>query len=83
MQRAELEELRQREANLTALQAIGTRKKARLDLPGGSGDSITNGSTHSVSTGSVRIVYTALIHHNWLRYQLSHIPSVVEDKLRI
>lgn len=31
MQRAELEELRQREANLTALQAIGPRKKARLD----------------------------------------------------
>lgn len=35
MQRAEMEELRQREANLTALQAIGTRKKPRLgDAPG-------------------------------------------------
>lgn len=33
MQRVELEELRQREANLTALQAIGPRKKPRLDLP--------------------------------------------------
>uniref|UniRef100_A0A1B6M7Q2 TAFH domain-containing protein n=1 Tax=Graphocephala atropunctata TaxID=36148 RepID=A0A1B6M7Q2_9HEMI len=31
MQRAEMEELRQREANLTALQAIGPRKKPRLD----------------------------------------------------
>ncbi|XP_032526474.2 transcription initiation factor TFIID subunit 4 isoform X3 [Danaus plexippus] len=31
MQRAELEELRQREANLTALQAIGPRKKPRTD----------------------------------------------------
>ncbi|XP_028176985.1 transcription initiation factor TFIID subunit 4 isoform X2 [Ostrinia furnacalis] len=39
MQRAELEELRQREANLTALQAIGPRKKPRLDGPGGAGDS--------------------------------------------
>ncbi|XP_041986453.1 transcription initiation factor TFIID subunit 4 [Aricia agestis] len=33
MQRAELEELRQREANLTALQAIGPRKKPRIDGP--------------------------------------------------
>ncbi|KAK0082687.1 hypothetical protein PV326_007076 [Microctonus aethiopoides] len=31
MQRAEMEELRQREANLTALQAIGPRKKPKLD----------------------------------------------------
>lgn len=31
MQRAEMEELRQREANLTALQAIGPRKKAKLE----------------------------------------------------
>lgn len=36
MQRAEMEELRQRDANLTALQAIGPRKKPRLD-----GDSTT------------------------------------------
>ncbi|XP_022832431.1 transcription initiation factor TFIID subunit 4 isoform X6 [Spodoptera litura] len=51
MQRAELEELRQREANLTALQAIGPRKKARLDLPGGSGDSISNGAGHTAAPG--------------------------------
>lgn len=31
MQRAEMEELRQRDANLTALQAIGPRKKPKLD----------------------------------------------------
>lgn len=31
MQRAELEELRQREANTTALLAIGPRKKAKVD----------------------------------------------------
>lgn len=31
LQRAEMEELRQREANMTALQAIGPRKKIRLD----------------------------------------------------
>jgi len=37
MQRAEMEELRQREANLTALQAIGVRKKPRLDLAGTTG----------------------------------------------
>lgn len=39
MQRVELEELRQREANATALQAIGPRKKQRLDGEGMSGSS--------------------------------------------
>ncbi len=34
MQRAEMEELRQREANMTALQAIGIRKKPKLELTG-------------------------------------------------
>jgi len=34
MQRAEMEELRQREANLTALQAIGPRKKPKLETGG-------------------------------------------------
>ncbi|XP_013112600.2 transcription initiation factor TFIID subunit 4 isoform X3 [Stomoxys calcitrans] len=38
MQRAEMEELRQRDANMTALQAIGPRKKLKLDGDGtGSG----------------------------------------------
>jgi transcription initiation factor TFIID subunit 4 len=37
MQRAEMEELRQREANMTALQAIGIRKKPKLDLAGTTG----------------------------------------------
>ncbi|CAH0716676.1 unnamed protein product, partial [Brenthis ino] len=46
MQRAELEELRQREANLTALQAIGPRKKPRLDGPGGAGDSVPGTANH-------------------------------------
>lgn len=36
MQRVALEEMRQRDANLTALQAIGPRKKPKLDIPGGS-----------------------------------------------
>lgn len=31
MQRAEMEELRQRDANMTALQAIGPRKKLKTD----------------------------------------------------
>lgn len=37
MQRAEMEELRQREANMTALQAIGQRKKPKLDVAGTTG----------------------------------------------
>ncbi|XP_046807138.1 transcription initiation factor TFIID subunit 4 isoform X5 [Lucilia cuprina] len=36
MQRAEMEELRQRDANMTALQAIGPRKKLKLDSDGAS-----------------------------------------------
>lgn len=39
MQRVEMEELRQREANATALQAIGPRKKPRLDGDGHMGSS--------------------------------------------
>lgn len=35
LQRAEMEELRQREANLTALQAIGPRKKMKLEAADG------------------------------------------------
>lgn len=31
MQRAEIEEMRQREANMTALLAIGPRKRIKLD----------------------------------------------------
>ncbi|VEN36201.1 unnamed protein product [Callosobruchus maculatus] len=44
MQRVEMEELRQREANATALQAIGPRKKPKLD-----GDPMTGGP--QASTG--------------------------------
>lgn len=36
MQRAELEEMRQREANTTALLAIGPRKKAKIESLTGS-----------------------------------------------
>ncbi|XP_034255837.1 transcription initiation factor TFIID subunit 4 isoform X2 [Thrips palmi] len=47
MQRAEMEEVRQREANMTALQAIGPRKKPRLDgsLNDGSVTTPGNGAT--------------------------------------
>ena len=40
LQQAEAEEVRQREANLTALAAIGPRKKRKLDL-GESGVSVS------------------------------------------
>lgn len=50
MQRAEMEELRQREANMTALQAIGIRKKPKLDLAG--------------TTGSYNQVQSNLILHS-------------------
>lgn len=50
MQRAEMEELRQREANLTALQAIGPRKKPRLGPNIGDG-SITESNTAEIMLG--------------------------------
>lgn len=47
IQRAEMEEMRQREANLTALQAIGPRKKARLGA--GPNDNVSSMETNSTS----------------------------------
>ncbi|XP_034946666.1 transcription initiation factor TFIID subunit 4-like isoform X2 [Chelonus insularis] len=51
MQRAEMEELRTREANLTALQAIGPRKKPRLDTTStnNSGNSNLNASASGLN----------------------------------
>lgn len=51
MQRAEMEEARQREANQTALQAIGPRKKPKLDL-GGSSVSSSGGTAGLGGTGA-------------------------------
>jgi transcription initiation factor TFIID subunit 4 len=48
LQRAEQEEIRQREANLTALQAIGPRKKAKLE----SAASTSLGSSASMASSS-------------------------------
>ncbi|XP_020714454.1 transcription initiation factor TFIID subunit 4 isoform X4 [Ceratitis capitata] len=51
MQRAEMEELRQRDANMTALQAIGPRKKIKLDgdASGAGGNSNNSGALGSTS----------------------------------
>lgn len=53
MQRAEMEELRQREANMTALQAIGIRKKPKLDLAG------TTGSYNQVKIKFREFIYNS------------------------
>lgn len=42
MQRAEMEELRQRDANLTALQAIGPRKKPKLESDATASGTVNN-----------------------------------------
>lgn len=52
MQRAEMEEARQREANQTALQAIGPRKKPKLDV-GDLGSNAATSGTGSTSTGGL------------------------------
>ncbi|CAL1296222.1 unnamed protein product [Larinioides sclopetarius] len=49
MQRAEIEELRQREANMTALLAIGPRKKFKPDPGSVSGDQAGNGESSASS----------------------------------
>lgn len=72
MQRAEMEELRQREANMTALQAIGIRKKPKLDLAG------TTGSYNQVSNNN-KIQSTCLIKfvsiaHSDLPLLLDQVP---------
>ncbi|KAK2586840.1 hypothetical protein KPH14_009778 [Odynerus spinipes] len=54
MQRAEMEELRQREANLTALQAIGPRKKPKLDAGGPANSPGSNSSLNTSVTGMNR-----------------------------
>uniref|UniRef100_A0A6V7I563 Transcription initiation factor TFIID component TAF4 C-terminal domain-containing protein n=1 Tax=Bracon brevicornis TaxID=1563983 RepID=A0A6V7I563_9HYME len=54
MQRAEMEELRQREANVTALQAIGPRKKPKLDGPAAGSNSGTSSGLSTSATGMNR-----------------------------
>nr|CAD7257696.1 unnamed protein product [Timema shepardi] len=67
MQRAEMEELRQREANLTALQAIGPRKKQKLEPSGTTG-----------SLGQVRLQLFDFLEdvslHLYVRYVLRAVP---------
>lgn len=60
MQRAELEELRQREANLTALQAIGPRKKPKLEGGSNGGGDSANTTSSQSNFGMVSVRSTAL-----------------------
>ncbi|XP_044050012.1 transcription initiation factor TFIID subunit 4-like isoform X2 [Siniperca chuatsi] len=54
MQQQELAQMRQRDANLTALAAIGPRKKRKLDSPGGAaaGTEVASGSGAGSSTAA-------------------------------
>ncbi|TMS01085.1 Transcription initiation factor TFIID subunit 4 [Larimichthys crocea] len=54
MQQQELAQMRQRDANLTALAAIGPRKKRKMDSPGGaaSGSEVASGSSSGSSAAS-------------------------------
>ncbi|XP_072790618.1 transcription initiation factor TFIID subunit 4 isoform X2 [Taeniopygia guttata] len=59
MQQQELAQMRQRDANLTALAAIGPRKKRKLDAPGlltmgGEGVGVCGGSPAGLGTASPR-----------------------------
>lgn len=74
MQRAEMEELRQREANLTALLAIGPRKKAKIEdgaSPGsgsstGAGTSTTSGVSSMISVNDCTIRNIIIICYYYL-----------------
>ncbi|XP_053487157.1 transcription initiation factor TFIID subunit 4 isoform X1 [Ictalurus furcatus] len=52
MQQQELAQMRQRDANLTALAAIGPRKKRKLDSPGASGAEVSGSSSGSAGASS-------------------------------
>lgn len=52
MQRVEMEELRQREANATALQAIGPRKKPRFD-----GETTSNAQVRTFLFKLIKILF--------------------------
>ncbi|CAL9696686.1 unnamed protein product [Knipowitschia caucasica] len=56
MQQQELAQMRQRDANLTALAAIGPRKKRKLDSPGtaAAAESTSTSASSSLSPGSSR-----------------------------
>ncbi|KAL0902798.1 hypothetical protein ABMA27_000591 [Loxostege sticticalis] len=90
MQRAELEELRQREANLTALQAIGPRKKPRLDGPGGAGDSngvhssggLTGRSQLALRTRLKRINHRDMVFLLEQEKETSHSPMLFRSYLK-
>lgn len=51
MQRVEMEEARTREANATALQAIGPRKKPKLDIGGSATNSLGGNGGFTASSG--------------------------------
>ncbi|XP_051918261.1 transcription initiation factor TFIID subunit 4-like [Hippocampus zosterae] len=54
MQQQELAQMRQRDANLTALAAIGPRKKRKMDSPGGGGAAaeVSSGSSAAAASAS-------------------------------
>lgn len=58
MQQQELAQMRQRDANLTALAAIGPRKKRKLDSPGGA----TAGTEVRDETSCIHCVQRPLCH---------------------
>lgn len=55
MQQQELAQMRQRDANLTALAAIGPRKKRKLDSPGGTAAGTEVGSSHTTCFYSIAL----------------------------
>lgn len=55
MQRVEMEELRQREANLTALNAIGPRKKPKLEL----------GLSPSLQVNIIYVYFKQFMYYVW------------------
>lgn len=65
MQRAEMEELRQRDANLTALQAIGPRKKPRLE-----GDTTTTSTVYTTTFPKIITNFDCI--HSFLNLDWRH-----------
>ncbi|GIY29590.1 transcription initiation factor TFIID subunit 4 [Caerostris darwini] len=84
MQRAENEELRQREANMTALLAIGPRKKIKLDPSLTSNDQIGNGESSGSGNSVFKVPIRPRVKRANLRdllFAMEHDPKTVRRSL--
>lgn len=86
MQQQELAQMRQRDANLTALAAIGPRKKRKVDSPGAtpSGTEVRNWTQPEARHQPVltRHIASILSYRNLSRFDHHHLSLVIFWKIK-